>query len=102
MISDSFHPCPHCVKSLLIRDIERDDYSISSPVKVCGQGAESLLSGCVPNLDGDLRSIRLHGVLLLAEVDAKSCDVLIIESLTGVLVDDGGLAYSGVTQSDEL
>jgi hypothetical protein len=80
--------------------VEYQHTAISSSVESYTQALEALLTSSVPNLHGNKAVLNHH--LLGQEVSTDSGFVLVAELLVHVLVHEGGLACTTVTQDDDL
>jgi hypothetical protein len=75
VLVDLAHPLLHIVEALHIRNVIDDNYPMSSPVVATGDGSESLLSCCVPDLQLDGLPVHLDRANL--EVNTDRADVAV-------------------------
>jgi len=58
VLVNTFEPSFDISERQLVGDVKSNDYSISLLVEGIGDSLESLLTGCVPNLDCNILVIR--------------------------------------------
>ena len=88
-------------KARAVGDIEYEEDSITTLVKVSGDRSETFLSGRIPDLKFDV-GLFSHDHTKVAELDANGHSVLLFESLSGQSFQNACFSNTSVTQDDDL
>ena len=97
---DFIQPLLDIVKRVLIGDVVHDDDAVCAAVVRAGDGAETLLTGSVPNLELDHLAVELDRSDL--EVDANGRDVRVRVRIVGETQEQARLADARVANQQEL
>jgi len=93
-------PAVEVIEGLGNVNVEHEHAAISTTVESNTEGLETLLTGSIPDLQGD-KTIVDHD-LLGQEISTDGGTVLVGELLVHVLVHQGSLSHTAITKNDNL